>query len=117
MAGSFIAPYTKRDNGTLVLELRGRSSARIFLHLPDDTLRETSALLPQICVRMRAHLRPRGEQKMKRIIVFAAWCCICCAGAVWAQAPGRPLRDIRLLENISFVMKEGKVYKSGGLAK
>ena len=28
---------------------------------------------------------------------------------------GDPLQNIRLLENVSFVMKEGKVYKSGGL--
>jgi imidazolonepropionase-like amidohydrolase len=30
---------------------------------------------------------------------------------------GDPLQNIRLLENISFVMKEEKVYNSGGLAK
>ena len=28
-----------------------------------------------------------GEQKMKRIVLYAAWCCICCAGAIRAQAP------------------------------
>lgn len=30
---------------------------------------------------------------------------------------GDPLQNISLLENVSFVMKEGRVYKSGGLAK
>jgi len=30
---------------------------------------------------------------------------------------GDPMQNIRLLENISFVMKEGKVYKSGGVPK
>ncbi len=29
---------------------------------------------------------------------------------------GDPLQDIRVLENIEFVMKEGKVYKSSGAA-
>jgi imidazolonepropionase-like amidohydrolase len=30
---------------------------------------------------------------------------------------GDPLQNIGLLENVSFVMKDGKVYKSGGVAK
>jgi imidazolonepropionase-like amidohydrolase len=30
---------------------------------------------------------------------------------------GDPLQNISLLENVSFVMKDGKVYKSGGVAK
>jgi len=30
---------------------------------------------------------------------------------------GDPLQNIRLLENVSFVMKDGKVYKSGGVGK
>jgi imidazolonepropionase-like amidohydrolase len=38
---------------------------------------------------MRAHQRPGGEQKMKRVIIFAAWCCIWCASDIWAQAPGQ----------------------------
>jgi imidazolonepropionase-like amidohydrolase len=31
--------------------------------------------------------------------------------------PGDPLQNIRLLENVSFVMKDGKVYKINGVAK
>ncbi len=31
--------------------------------------------------------------------------------------PGDPLQNIRLLENVSFVMKDGKVYKTNGVAK
>ena len=31
--------------------------------------------------------------------------------------PGDPLQNIRLLENVSFVMKDGKVYKFNGVAK
>jgi imidazolonepropionase-like amidohydrolase len=27
---------------------------------------------------------------------------------------GDPLRDVKILENVSFVMKDGKVFKSGG---
>jgi len=28
---------------------------------------------------------------------------------------GDPLKDIKLLENVEFVMKEGKVYKQAGI--
>jgi len=31
--------------------------------------------------------------------------------------PGDPLQNIRLLENVNFVMKDGKVYKSSGAKK
>jgi hypothetical protein len=29
---------------------------------------------------------------------------------------GNPLEDIKLMQNVSFVMKDGKIYKDGGIA-
>jgi imidazolonepropionase-like amidohydrolase len=39
---------------------------------------------------MRTRFAPEGEQKMKRIVIHAAWLCLCCASAFCAQNPSSP---------------------------